>query len=736
MMKAVVAAACALASSVALGLPQPAFPGAEGFGGNVIGGRGGKVIWVTNLNSRGPGSLRAACDTPGPRIIKFKVAGTIEQWRDVISIGHPFRRTWKKLLKAGQKEEQMKNPYSFVTIDGSSAPAPGITISGNMRVGPFGVKQVIIRNLRIRDNGFVARSGSDCLTITGSHVLVDHCSFQWARDEVVNCWYPSAHDITVQWCIIGPGWERHAFGWLNGGGSYRVTLHHCLLAHNRVRNPRMVGLNRKHWLGKGWVENPLVDCRNNIIYNCRSAAVIDCGPHVNMVGNRFLPGPDAPLNGMVIRVWNRHHTTPSVAYLKGNISPKRPTNDLDEWAAAGHLLPRKSGKGWRAVFGPYEWGRRRDTPFPTPPVVTHSAEEARDLVLGQVGAWPRDPVDAGILRTVLHGSGYVGARNTLPSDFTNARPSARAAASANGLVVAFRGEATDTDGKIVSYTWEFGDGRRAVGRNVTHTYGRVGSYVAMLFVVDDQGMSATASLNIVLGKGGFKAEPVRSLPRPLNVRPAPTAAERWKPPTVKLRFPLTAPPTEKDWANAQRLAPFINQASRRKAPDGQFDARVLHDAKHLYLRVTAAGIKPAWLKESKLIGRFASPARDSREYYGKVNVTAFISPKHGKAPWYRFLARHDGGCRDSKGPDRRWNPTPDWRIMSKRIGEKWQLTAAISLRAMEAAPKRGQAMGLKLTANLDKDIIFIWPPVGSAGKNRYCAPHSADPVYYAKLRFP
>src|SRR6266487_786147 len=58
-------------------LAIPAFPGAEGFGSTTPGGRGGKVVFVTNVNDSGPGSLRAACEAEGPRIVLFRVSGLI-----------------------------------------------------------------------------------------------------------------------------------------------------------------------------------------------------------------------------------------------------------------------------------------------------------------------------------------------------------------------------------------------------------------------------------------------------------------------------------------------------------------------------------------------------------------------------------------------------------------------------------------------------------------------------------
>jgi len=146
------------------------------------------------------------------------------------------------------------------------------------------VKQVIVRNLRIRDNGFVGRSGADCICIIGSHVLIDHCSLQWARDEVVNPWYETAHDITVQWCIIGPGWGPHGYGFVNGAGADRITLHHNLFPHNRGRNPLICGNSRTNWVGKFANDTPVFDCRNNIAYNWRyEAATITAGAHTGII---------------------------------------------------------------------------------------------------------------------------------------------------------------------------------------------------------------------------------------------------------------------------------------------------------------------------------------------------------------------------------------------------------------------------------------------------------------------
>ena len=108
-------------------LPQakiPSFPGAEGGGMYSFGGRGGKVITVTNLNDRGPGSFREACETGGARIIVFNVSGIIRLKSPII----------------------VRAPY--VTIAGQTAPGDGVCIAGES----FWVDthDVVVRHMRFR----------------------------------------------------------------------------------------------------------------------------------------------------------------------------------------------------------------------------------------------------------------------------------------------------------------------------------------------------------------------------------------------------------------------------------------------------------------------------------------------------------------------------------------------------------------------------------------------------------
>ena len=705
------------------------FPDAEGFGATVKGGTGGRVVWVTNLDSHGPGSLRAAVDTKGPRTIKFKVGGTIELWRDTLDIGGPFETEFLKLRNEGKPAEQIENPYSFVTIDGSSAPPPGITISGNVILSRYGFKEVILRHLRIRDNGFVSRSNACCIQIFAGRVLIDHCSFQFGRDTIIDM-LGNQKDITLQWCILGPAWGRHGYG--VGIYSGRVSVHHCLFAHNAQRNPLLIGNHWEHGDGTGVPH--LSDVRNNLIYNWdrRGATKIYGGAHVNMVNNWFIPGPNSGTRGEAAIRIHRIAEKPHVLYLKGNISANRPKDDMDEWADAGHETNKPTGT-WHTAYGPFKFGQKRETPFAVSPVKTHSVVQAKALVLSQAGALPRDPMDAGVIRTVLHRTGRVKRDNTLPSDFANVIPTAKAAASLvkdkEPRTVSFEGAGQDTDGKVFLHTWHFGDGERAVGGKVTHRYKTDGEYLARLFIVDNQGMSATATLRLTIDQGTLKTEAMPA-PAPTFRKRIVTLPEYWKAPTVTLKKRLATPPTEKDWKEAPRLTPFIDQRTWLLATDvpldkrglyysADLDALVLHDAEKLYVR-------------------FIYNDMPTKSIY----LSLFLSPQHGKSPWYRLETNLSGGRGGEKGADYSWQPSPDWSVDSKVTGKRWEASVAIPFRAIASPPGKADEWGLKLMVYAKKNVIYLWPPLGPGGKNlhlskdKFCAPHSSEPAYYARLRFP
>ena len=174
----------ALAETGGTAAAIPAFPGAEGFGAESVGGRGGRVIEVTNLNDSGPGSLRAAIEANGPRIVVFRVAGVI-RLEGTIALRQPY-----------------------ITIAGQTAPGGGITIAGgSIQVSTH---NVIVRYLRWRGlgpglggRGFISFRAFDNL----HDVIVDHCSASWNWDDNIDGWFndppkPDMRNITVQNCLI------------------------------------------------------------------------------------------------------------------------------------------------------------------------------------------------------------------------------------------------------------------------------------------------------------------------------------------------------------------------------------------------------------------------------------------------------------------------------------------------------------------------------------------------------
>lgn len=256
-------------------LGRLAFEGAEGYGRMAVGGRGGKTVYVTNLNDSGEGSFREACTADiGPRTILFKVSG-------VISL--------KSRLTCNQ---------DFVTIAGQSAPGKGITI----RSAPVGFtgKDMVIRFMRVR-LGYGTTYDGMGLT-GGDHSILDHASISWTIDEAFSS--RGGKNLTLQRTLISealniadhqnyPTGTGHGYAATIGGdiGSF----HHNLLAHNAGRNWSMGGgLD-----GNGYYAGRL-DIFNNVVYNWYSR-VTDGGAHeVNFVGNYYKEGPATILHDLTL----------------------------------------------------------------------------------------------------------------------------------------------------------------------------------------------------------------------------------------------------------------------------------------------------------------------------------------------------------------------------------------------------------------------------------------------------
>ncbi len=341
----------------------PAFPGAEGFGANTPGGRGGRVISVTNLDDAGPGSFRAACAAEGPRVIVFRVSGTIPLQRQIV----------------------VTLPY--LTIAGQTAPGDGICLSGYT----FGIAthDVVVRYLRVR-LGDETQQQSDCIDLlNGAHdCILDHCSATWSVDECLSTSGVN-QNCTIQWCLIGEslwhsvhGKGTHGYGSLARANG-PISWHHNLWIHNDARNPRL-GDN----YGRGGTF-PTFDVRNNVIYDFGGTAsgLTQGTLKVNYVGNYLRPGPISKARKPI----TVGHPSQLTYFIRDNI--------ID----GNESLTRDNTQFFTSVE--YQ-GRREvttvDTPFDAPKVTTVPAQQTLDLVLANVGATlpQRDPVDARLIEHV------------------------------------------------------------------------------------------------------------------------------------------------------------------------------------------------------------------------------------------------------------------------------------------------------------------------------------------------
>jgi pectate lyase len=357
---AVIALGCAVAMTQS-GLP--AFPGAEGFGSTAPGGRGGKIYEVTSLDDHGPGSLREAVEAAGPRIVVFRVSGTIPLEKDL----------------------EIEN--SNITIAGQTAPGDGICLK-NYKLG-IASQNVVVRYLRIRrgqesklqDDGLGIYAGKDG---DAENVIVDHCTISWTCDEAVNTWH-GTKNATIQWCIISEALHNavhagHGFAATLGG--VNTTYHHNLIASCPGRNPSIAGNNDFQTIN--------LDFRNNIIFNWQERVIDGKPSSINFVYNYYKHGPASRFNDHIAKI-----DTPNYTRIG---TPK--------WYITGNFLvdqPEISADNRKGVIGEVQY--LVDKPNEFAPVKTQTPQELYPLVLSGAGASipRRDPVDLRIVEEVRSG---------------------------------------------------------------------------------------------------------------------------------------------------------------------------------------------------------------------------------------------------------------------------------------------------------------------------------------------
>lgn len=340
-----------------VGGDTPAFPGAEGYGAWSKGGRGGQILFVTNLLDSGSGSLRAAVEANGPRTVIFRVGGIIETKGLVIH-----------------------EPY--LTIAGQTAPGDGICIRKAPDVGGTvfeisGTHDVILRFLRVRAGNNTGNFRGDNLRVTDSdNVVIDHCSCSWGNPETLSI-AGSCDRCTVQWCIISEGCnqERHAYASIIGGN--RSTWHHNLFAHMGSRIPRWGDITVQ------------CDFRNNVIYDWGWYCGYGDLRTLNYVNNYLRPGASTTQRYFID---NPKVVLPDSMFVSGNFIPGHPKGSADNWLGVSADRSLQSS-----------------SPFPAPPVQTQPAPEAFEQVLKNAGATvpKRDPVDMRVVSDTRNGTGKI-----------------------------------------------------------------------------------------------------------------------------------------------------------------------------------------------------------------------------------------------------------------------------------------------------------------------------------------
>ena len=365
----------------------PAFPGAEGGGQFSFGGRGGKVLTVTSLGDRGPGTLREACEgTVGPRIVVFNVSGIIRLKTPIIILA----------------------PY--ITIAGQTAPGDGVCVAGES----FWVNthDVVVRHMRFRrgetkverrDDGF----GGNPV----GNIMIDHCSCTWGLDENISFYRhmfdPGAGlkeaklptvNVTIQNTISAQALDtyNHAFGSTLGGEN--CTFMRNLWANNAGRNPSI-----------GW--NGVFNFVNNVIFNWVHRSV-DGGDYTalyNIINNYYKPGPltptDAPIGYRMLKPESGRsklgYYVYGRVYCNGNIMDGNEKVTKNNWDGGVQVeeLPNA---------GQYTDSMKWNTPFPMPKFPVMSAQDAYEYVLKNVGANipKRDIVDQRIVENVRTGKAY------------------------------------------------------------------------------------------------------------------------------------------------------------------------------------------------------------------------------------------------------------------------------------------------------------------------------------------
>jgi pectate lyase len=341
-----------------------AFPGAEGYGAHVKGGRAGRVVRVTNLNRRGAGSFSWALnEVKEPRTIVFAVSGVID-CRNEIAFN-------------------INADNDHVTIAGETSPG-GIAIYNYRNfVIRDGAEEVMMRFMRFRGTRIHTKNDPDGLLIWhAKNVIVDHCSFAGACDETISA--SDVDNVTIQWTGFDESRKEKAHNdyftnkgqWHNYGGLYSrsrgVSIHHCLFAHHSKRNPLVA-------------KDSNVEAVNNVIYNYSNSQQTwgAAGEGLKIANCYFKLGPDRRKRPIPVR--------DNVTAIKGCVSKER------------------DGSPGPLVSDLREMGQLNLTTIQT-------AEQAFVSVLKNAGALPHDATSNRMALETKTGTGRQGYQADIAAD--------------------------------------------------------------------------------------------------------------------------------------------------------------------------------------------------------------------------------------------------------------------------------------------------------------------------------
>jgi pectin methylesterase-like acyl-CoA thioesterase len=496
--------------AAALAVTSPAFPSAEGFGRYTTGGRGGKVIYVTNLNDSGAGSLREAVTAIGARTVMFKVSGIIALNSD------------------------LKISSNDITIAGQTAPGDGICLK-NYSVA-VNADNVIIRYVRFRMGDQALHEGDALGGRNHKDIIIDHCSMSWSTDECSS--FYDNENFTMQWCMLSESLRvsihdkgTHGYGGIWGGK--KASFHHNMLAHHDSRNARFCGSRYS-----ALPNLELVDFRNNVIYNWggNSAYAAEGGSY-NLTNNYYKAGPatGSGVNDRIISPGQDDGSNSQPAgvwgsfYVNGNYTTANSTTTNDNWNGVDPNPSSKSKTELR-VNTEYDFGQ----------MTTHSATNAYSNVLANVGAsLKRDVVDKRIVSEATNGTFTYTGSNGSTKGLIDTQSDVGGWPAYNSTTAP-----TDTDNDGMPDSWESTNGLNSNNASDGITYTLNPTYTNLEVYIN--GLVATITTNQNLN-GTANYTDTTTVPATLVKHGAGSSSQ-----TVSLGSPITD--FNYSWANATSAA--------------------------------------------------------------------------------------------------------------------------------------------------------------------------------------